>query len=237
MAPHGIYPCAGDDDWIAIACRHQADWQAFAGVVDEGWCGEPQFTDLATRLTAQDELDARISAWTAPQGKFEVEDVLRKAGVPVAAVMKPEERIDRDPSTATSASGRRCGTPRWAMCGWMASRFTSQDRLALAAWRPLFGRTHRGSADAGVGLQRRRSGGVQERGSDLTALAGLKVVELAQPPIALAGKLLADMGADVILVEPPGGDPSRNYPRFWTMNPAQTGASIGGTTTPASAAW
>ena len=99
MAPHGIYPCAGEDDWIAIACRHQADWQAFAGVVDEGWCGEPQFTDLAARLAAQDELDARISAWTAPQGKFDVEDLLRTAGVPVAAVMKPEERIDRDPST------------------------------------------------------------------------------------------------------------------------------------------
>ena len=99
MAPHGIYPCAGEDDWIAIACRHQADWQAFAGVVDEGWCGEPQFTDLAARLTAQDELDAQISAWTAPRGKFEVEDLLRAAGVPAAAVMKPEERIDRDPST------------------------------------------------------------------------------------------------------------------------------------------
>ena len=48
----------------------------------------------------------------------------------------------------------------------------------------------------------------------MTALAGLRVVELARPPIALAGKLLADMGADAILVEPPGGDPSRQYPPF-----------------------
>ena len=46
------------------------------------------------------------------------------------------------------------------------------------------------------------------------ALAGLRVVELAREPLALAGKLLGDMGADVILVEPPGGDPSRHYPPF-----------------------
>ena len=48
----------------------------------------------------------------------------------------------------------------------------------------------------------------------MSALAGLRVVELANERIAFAGKLLADMGADVILVEPPGGDPSRSYPPF-----------------------
>ena len=53
----------------------------------------------------------------------------------------------------------------------------------------------------------------------MTALTGLRVVELTQPPIALAGKLLADMGADVILVEPPGGDPSRSYPPYLDDEP------------------
>ena len=37
------------------------------------------------------------------------------------------------------------------------------------------------------------------------ALEGLRVVELAARPIALAGRILADLGADVVLVEPPGG--------------------------------
>ena len=48
----------------------------------------------------------------------------------------------------------------------------------------------------------------------MTALTGFRVVELANERIAFAGKLLADMGADVILVEPPAGDPARNYPPF-----------------------
>ena len=53
----------------------------------------------------------------------------------------------------------------------------------------------------------------------MTALTGLRVVELAREPIAFAGKLLADMGAEVILVEPPGGDPCRTYPPFLDDEP------------------
>ena len=36
----------------------------------------------------------------------------------------------------------------------------------------------------------------------MTALSGLRVVELANERIAFAGKLMADMGADLILAEP-----------------------------------
>src|SRR6516162_8290630 len=48
----------------------------------------------------------------------------------------------------------------------------------------------------------------------MSALAGVRVIELASERIAFAGKLLADMGADVVLVEPPTGDPARGYPPF-----------------------
>ena len=53
------------------------------------------------------------------------------------------------------------------------------------------------------------------------ALQGVRVVELARDPIAFAGKLLGDMGADVILVEPPGGDPARGYPPFVDDEPGE----------------
>ena len=53
----------------------------------------------------------------------------------------------------------------------------------------------------------------------MSALAGLRVIELASERIAFAGKLMADMGADVILIEPPGGDPARGYPPFLDDQP------------------
>ncbi|MCP5056389.1 MAG: CoA transferase [bacterium] len=44
------------------------------------------------------------------------------------------------------------------------------------------------------------------------ALSGRRVLELAGEEGAYCGKLLADLGADVIKLEPPGGDPSRGTP-------------------------
>ena len=100
MAPHGIYPAAGDDDWVAIACRDEDDWRKLCGTVAEPWCEAPAFTTLADRCAAQDELDDHVGAWTASRSKFAVEEALRDAGVPVAAVQKPQERIDQDASTS-----------------------------------------------------------------------------------------------------------------------------------------
>lgn len=54
---------------------------------------------MDSRLTAQDPLDELVGAWTAARGKFDVQERLREAGVPVSAVMKPQERIDLDAST------------------------------------------------------------------------------------------------------------------------------------------
>jgi crotonobetainyl-CoA:carnitine CoA-transferase CaiB-like acyl-CoA transferase len=45
-------------------------------------------------------------------------------------------------------------------------------------------------------------------------LEGLRVIELASEHAAFAGKMLGDLGADVIVVEPPGGHPSRAYGPF-----------------------
>ena len=99
MVPHGIYPCRGDDEWVAVACRHDADWQALGGAIGEAWCRNPTFATIEERCVRQDALDAHLGAWTAGRAKFEAEEALRGAGVPVAAVLKPEERIDLDSST------------------------------------------------------------------------------------------------------------------------------------------
>jgi crotonobetainyl-CoA:carnitine CoA-transferase CaiB-like acyl-CoA transferase len=101
MAPHGIYPAAGDDRWVAIACRHDDDWRAMARVLDLPFTRDARFADLAGRLAAEDDLDRAIAAWTRPRDAAETARVLVAAGVPAAVVARPEERIEHDPGTSS----------------------------------------------------------------------------------------------------------------------------------------
>lgn len=100
MAPHGIFACRGDDDWVSIACRGDADWLVLADLIGEPWARQARWKTLAGRVAGQDELEAKLEAWTRGQDKFEVQRRAIAAGVPSAAVQKPAERIDHDPGTS-----------------------------------------------------------------------------------------------------------------------------------------
>jgi crotonobetainyl-CoA:carnitine CoA-transferase CaiB-like acyl-CoA transferase len=97
MTPHGIFPCRGEDSWVAIACRHDQDWSALTRVVGEPWADTEAFGDLAGRLAAQDELEARLGAWTSARARDEIVAAGRAAGVPCSPVMRPTERCDSNP--------------------------------------------------------------------------------------------------------------------------------------------
>ncbi len=98
MAPHGIYPCQADDSWIAIACRHDADWAALGEVIGEPWAKDAALATAVGRLAAQDAIDADLAAWTAGRDRDAAVAAVRAAGIPSAPVRRPPERCDDDPT-------------------------------------------------------------------------------------------------------------------------------------------
>ncbi|MEE9284767.1 MAG: CoA transferase, partial [Dehalococcoidia bacterium] len=54
---------------------------------------------------------------------------------------------------------------------------------------------------------------------------GVRLVEVGGLPASYCGKLLGDLGADVVKVEPPGGDATRTLPPTWPAG-AQPGHSL-----------
>jgi crotonobetainyl-CoA:carnitine CoA-transferase CaiB-like acyl-CoA transferase len=108
MAPHGIYRCAeepdkpvGDDQWVAIACETEPQWQALCSVMGHSeWRDDARFCTLASREAHQDELDRMIEAWTRGRTKNEAMALLQAAGVPAGAVQRSLEMLDSDPQLA-----------------------------------------------------------------------------------------------------------------------------------------
>ena len=96
----GAYPCRGDDDWVAISLRDDAEWKAFCRASGhEGWLGDPRFGDAASRTQHHDALDATIGEWTRRRTKFEVAELLQAAGVPAGPILKADEVL-ADPQLA-----------------------------------------------------------------------------------------------------------------------------------------
>ena len=100
MAPHGIWACRGDDEWVAIAIRNDDDWRRFAAAVDQPWTADERWARLAGRLADEDRLERLVGDWTAQRDKREAAELLISAGVPSAPVLRPSERIDGDPRTS-----------------------------------------------------------------------------------------------------------------------------------------
>lgn len=105
MAPHGVYRCAGEDNWVAIACRDDQDWQSLKHVIGVEAAGlglsNPRFDDLPGRIADQDAVDKGLADWCLPRSRWDIEEDLQAVGVPASAVTRPDERIDVDIATGS----------------------------------------------------------------------------------------------------------------------------------------
>ena len=100
LAPHGMYPTAGDDQWIAIACASDEEWHALAREAGHAeWLERPEFATAIARREARHAIDAEIGAWTRNLEKHELTDRLQAVGVPAFPVLDAIEVI-ADPMLA-----------------------------------------------------------------------------------------------------------------------------------------
>ncbi|HXN14378.1 MAG TPA: CoA transferase [Candidatus Acidoferrales bacterium] len=82
-APHGIYRCAGDDNWIALACESDEQWRSLARALG---IDDKRFAIASDRKANEDALDAELSRAIANLSADDCVARLRDADVLVAPV-------------------------------------------------------------------------------------------------------------------------------------------------------
>ena len=101
-APWGFFRCEGEDQWVAICCRIDAEWAALAGLIS---LDDPALATLEGRREREDEVEEAVSAWTRTLSKHSVTEACLTAGVPAGPML-------------TSGSSSRIPTSRPGATWW-----------------------------------------------------------------------------------------------------------------------
>ncbi len=89
-APHGVYPCAGQDNWILIQVFDESDWSRLKTMTGL------EFADLTDRIERRKSLDEQLSQWTSNQDKAQLMNSLQQTGI-CASVLNDSSDLIEDP--------------------------------------------------------------------------------------------------------------------------------------------
>ena len=90
----GAVPHAGDDDWIAVTVRGDADWAALGQVIGRpDLLADPALATRGGRDAARARIDAAVGQWTAQHPAADAMELLQAAGVPAGAMLRADDLL------------------------------------------------------------------------------------------------------------------------------------------------
>ncbi len=100
MAPHGVFPCLGEDQWVTIAVGNDEDWRALKTVMgNPSWADAGEYGDAFLRWQNQDTLEHNLSQWTTARTATEITGLLQSAGIAAFPSLSADQLMD-DPHLA-----------------------------------------------------------------------------------------------------------------------------------------
>jgi crotonobetainyl-CoA:carnitine CoA-transferase CaiB-like acyl-CoA transferase len=139
--PQGVFRCAGDDDWVALAVLSDNTWPAMARLIGRiELAADTTLRDEAGRRRRADEIDKLIGDWTAQRSASETVAMLREHGIGAARVIPAAEVLDDEQLAARSfwevVDHRVAG--RFKTLG-LPFTFASRPRRWILSPAPLYG--------------------------------------------------------------------------------------------------
>jgi len=93
-SPHNVFPCRGDDRWIAITVSTDDQWQRLRQAMsDPSWAKDSRFDTAAGRWQYRHDLAQLLEEWTATHDDQELMRHLQDFGVPAGAVLTAADLV------------------------------------------------------------------------------------------------------------------------------------------------
>src|SRR5271156_3158640 len=91
-APHGVYRCAGEDDWVSLVTTTDAEWRNLCAVVP----GLASMAELGfgERRQRRETIDQALAVWLRPKPATAAEAELLCAGIPAAALANSRDLVN-----------------------------------------------------------------------------------------------------------------------------------------------
>jgi benzylsuccinate CoA-transferase BbsF subunit len=96
MIPHGVYPCAGDDQWIAIVAWTDARWEALARVLGRSDWVRPELATIELRIAQRDDINRDLARETRRWNAEELMGKLQAHGVAAGVVRTAKDVVLED---------------------------------------------------------------------------------------------------------------------------------------------
>lgn len=90
-APHGVYPCAGEDRWIALAVDSDEMWERLVALSGSETLADPAFDRHRDRVANTEKLDEALTLWTCSREAENLMERLQAAGIAAAVVRSATE--------------------------------------------------------------------------------------------------------------------------------------------------
>ena len=92
--PQGVYPCQGQDMWLAISVGTDDEWHRLCQAIGQPQLAhDPRFATVLARRRHQDEIDQLLTAWTQEHDHYQAMHILQTHGIAAGAVLTGGETL------------------------------------------------------------------------------------------------------------------------------------------------